>query len=116
MTMSIKDSEKFLRYTSNDFIPNHTRDAIMRYILHGYRPGGFLTSLLSGNSFNALHKADPMNVSNFGGIHIWIIENLPEESYGTTENVHNWINDTNYVRTNYLKIKKQEYIEFVLAN
>lgn len=111
-----KDAE-FLQYEyQSNPIPKHTEESILNYILYGYKPGSFLTCLLSGDSFGAIIRADLRNVSNFEIIHFWILKNLPEESHGDIEKFNNWINDVNSVRTNYLKIKYQDYIKFVLEN
>lgn len=113
----MKQSSEFLQYDyENHHVPEHTVESILNYILYGFQPGSFLTCLLSGDSFGAIRRADLQNVSSFAIIHFWILENLPEESYGNSEKVNNWINDVNSVRTNYLNIKKQEYVKYILEN
>lgn len=108
-----KDSQ-FLQYNNNTTILEHTMNSILDYILYGYCPGSFLENLIAGNSFVSILNADARNIASFATIHLWILENLPEESYGSADKVYNWINDVDKVRTNYLNIKKQEYIEYIM--
>ena len=39
-------------------IPSHTLEALELYLIHGYHPGGFLSSVLAGDFFRAVSTAD----------------------------------------------------------
>lgn len=112
--VSCRKDSIFLQYNDTN-IPHCTMDSILNYILYGFCPDNFLKNILSGNSFVAIEKANPIDFSCFATIHLWILENLPKESYGDDNKVINWINNTDNVRSKYLEIKKQDYIEYLIS-
>lgn len=66
-------------------------DIIKNYLLHGYSPGSFFTSLLANDAFGALSRSHPANtipaLKNLVG---WIRDCLPRESYGNYDKVDKW--------------------------
>ncbi len=73
-------------------VPSHTVEALDRYWTHGYEPGGFLGSLLCGDVFNAILRADPWNKQALGPIVEYIVHKAPRGSYGTAQLYQDWIN------------------------
>ena len=73
-------------------VPQHTLEALDRYWKYGYAPGSFLTTLLTGNVFDAIGRADNWNKEALGHIVYYIIHYAPRGSYGSPALVQDWIN------------------------
>ena len=73
-------------------VPSHTVEALDRYWTHGYSPGGFLSSLLCGDIYGAVRRADPWNKEALGHIVEYIIHKAPRGSYGSPDLYQDWIN------------------------
>ena len=73
-------------------IPSHTIEALDRYWNHGFSPGGFLSTLLCGNIYEAIHRADHWNKEKLGYIVEYIIRKAPRGSYGNQDLYQDWIN------------------------
>lgn len=74
-----------------DMIPEHMHEGLKDYIEYGYQPGGFLTSMLSRDIFDAVWRADRQNE---GAIADWVkfLEwYVPHECHGSEEKVRDWI-------------------------
>jgi hypothetical protein len=84
-------------------IPTHTQKAIEDYLLYGYAPGGFLTSMFANDIFSAVYKADSANRHHLNEITKWIVTQAPVASKGSYKAVENWCNDVNGHRTAYSK-------------
>ena len=92
-------------------IPEHTLEALDDYFLRGYEPGGFLTSILTNNLYGAVGSADLANRHAIYEITKWLTtQRLPSYSFGTSENVRNWLNDTDGIRTKFVEKIEKEYI------
>lgn len=72
-------------------IPSHTVEALDLYWKHGLAPGGFLTSLLEGDIYLAIRRADRWNKESLGHIVEYILHTAPLGSYGHTNLVQDWI-------------------------
>ena len=103
--------------TNNEFdwlfdhhqIPNHTRESLVNYLTKGWEPGGFVTAMLAMDMERAVYAADFVNGPNMQQIARWIIEYCPRESWGSYEQVTNWLNDINDRRTQFAtRVEKNE--------
>jgi len=88
----------------------HTRRALEDYLLRGYEPGSFLTSVLSNNFVGAVTRADSENGKHLKEIAIWIVNNIPVGSWGNEERVYNWCKDKDGARTEYATSIEQIYM------
>ena len=66
--------------------------SLKRYIDHKISCGGFLTAVLSNDLFGAVGRADYENVQRIPEIVKYIYNHLPASSYGSAEEVKNWLN------------------------
>lgn len=73
-----------------DNIPPHTLATIKNYLIHGYEPGGFVTSMLAMDMEVALARADTANRQRMWYIGKYITEHLPEGSWGSYNAVIEW--------------------------
>jgi hypothetical protein len=71
-------------------VPEHTREALENYFIHGYQPGGFLTSVLANDLVGAVSRADSTNKRRIPEIVNWVVFNAPAGSWGSLEVVDSW--------------------------
>ena len=90
----------FNKYDDLD-IPDHTKEAIDHYLLHGFHPSGFLEAVLHGDLHRAVQRADHLNKQYITPITLWILEFAPSISYHSVRNIEAWVADENNVRTKY---------------
>lgn len=87
---------------------NWLDESLENYLMHGFEPGGFLTSVLANDLFCAVARADHWNKPN---IHIIVYEInrvMPVISYGSYDSVKKWLADTDGRRTEYVeRMEKQ---------
>lgn len=72
-------------------VPDYMWDAVEGYYLHGYRPGGFLTALLSNDLMGALGKADDANGARMREWCQFLYNYTPAGSYGSPEKFAAWL-------------------------
>jgi hypothetical protein len=90
-------------------IPNHTRESLVNYLIKGWEPGGFVTSMLAMDMERAVYAADFVNGPNMQQIARWIIEYCPRSSWGDYETVNYWIEDRDKCRTKFAeRVEKEE--------
>ena len=93
-------------------IPAHTVKALDEYFLKGYQPGGFLTSILTNNLYGAVNSADHANKHVIYELVKWLVTEakVPTSSWGCEENVKDWVDDINNIRTKWVDKIEKEYI------
>lgn len=75
-----------------DAVPDHLRDGIHRYVVHGIRPGKFLQAVLQNDLFHGVGMAaDPLNIDHMRSITRFVFWCLPGECHGSEEKVAAWI-------------------------
>lgn len=74
-------------------IPRHTQETLEGYLIRGWEPGGFVTSMLAMDMERALATADTANRQMMWAIGKWIVENAPEDSWGNYDLVKAWCKD-----------------------
>jgi hypothetical protein len=89
-------------------VPQHTRESFENYILHGYRPGSFLSAVLTNNFVSAVCCADTENKKYLIDIAKWMIHNAPAVCWGSEQAVTNWINDKDGARTSYYEFQEKK--------
>ena len=76
----------------NDNVPSHTVEALDRYWNYGFEPGSFLGTLLCGDVYNAIQRADRWNLEALGHIVEYIVRKAPRGSYGSVQLYQDWVN------------------------
>jgi hypothetical protein len=95
-------------------IPGHTLEALEMYLIHGYGPGGFLSSVLAGDFFRAISTADTANRQMLWVIGRWISNEAPHGSWGSYEAIDRWCHNINHCRTNYVDLLEKTHIVDIL--
>lgn len=94
-------------------VPRHTQETLKNYLINGWEPGGFVTSMLAMDMERALYTADTANRQMIWVIGRWILENAPDGSWGNYELVKAWCKDTDGRRTKWAmwnKLKEKESV------
>ena len=72
-------------------VPKDFADPMYNYLVHGYSPGGFFTSVLANDFHSAIARSHPANtiesLKQLGG---WILDQMPLEAKGSYNNVEVW--------------------------
>lgn len=71
-------------------VPEHMRDGIKYYVLHGIPGGGFLNAVLENDLFGAVTRTDHMNAYALKEIMRFLDTHTPRNCWGSREKVKNW--------------------------
>jgi hypothetical protein len=87
-------------------------DPMYNYLVHGYAPGSFFTSVLANDFHSAIARSHPANtieaLKHLGG---WILDCVPREAYGSYDAVSNWCYLTPEARRQILEEYRLVYTE-----
>jgi len=73
-------------------IPAHLHGGILRYVIQGIRPGGFLCSCIAMNTTEAVMRAaDQHTKEAIPKITTWFLTVAPPDCCGSPENLEQWI-------------------------
>jgi hypothetical protein len=72
-------------------VPEHLRGGLDRYIVHGIKPGDFLTAFLSNDLMETLGRADDKSRAGFFGLASFLYNEAPSGCFRSPENVARWI-------------------------
>jgi len=72
-------------------VPRDFADPMANYLVYGYEPGGFFTSVLANDFFAAISRSHPANtVEALKCLVGWINDCMPLESFGSYDVVADW--------------------------
>ena len=74
-----------------EFLPEHIRCAMQRYIENRIPPGGFLMAVLSNNLVEACSRADSINRERLFDIVSFLYNEVPSVCWGSPEKVKAWL-------------------------
>ena len=103
-----------IRYTDINTGNNLLDEALENYLMHGFMPGGFLTSVLANDLYLAVGRADHWNKDRLPEIVNEVLFRMPSGSYGSYAAVNDWCKDRDGRRSSYAKQKEKEYTFNVL--
>lgn len=72
-------------------IPQHTFDALARYLDRGLKPGAFLLCVLDNDLRGAVMNADEENRLALPALIEWMEESVPSAAWGSAEAVDAWL-------------------------
>lgn len=95
MPTAIDDSTNYIAesFKSETYakIPEHMRDALIRYVTAGIRPGDFLTAVICNNLQRAVFAADEENVHLLREYCLWFYNVAPSTCYGSVAILDAWV-------------------------
>ena len=71
-------------------VPRHLIGGIVRYVLHGIQPGGFLTAVFSNDLKGAIARADEGSYAGLRGIVVFMHSAVPAGCQGSEEAFRKW--------------------------
>ena len=80
-----------LRQLEASAVPPTLHEGLARYFCAGIQPGSFLTAVLSSDLPAAIVRADDDNILAFGHLVMWLYAFAPAKSWGSAENVAEWL-------------------------
>ena len=108
------DNVSGIFHIPNDIFHSYTIPGIELYLFEGIEPGGYLTSLISGNLYMAACRADHLNKPRLADQAKWVLLNFPDESFGTPENFKKWLNDKNKIRSTWAETMRTQHMWKIL--
>lgn len=102
-------SELMLNYAGWG-VPDHTAETIENYLIRGYHPGGFVSSVLSNDLFGACTSCDHINKQAIVDIVKWVACMVPSASWGSRQAIADWIEDKDGLRTKYASDIEKRFI------
>jgi len=99
-----------IRYTDINTGNNYLDEALENYLMYGFQPGGFLTSVLANDLYLATGRADHWNKDRLPEIVKEILFRMPNMSYGSYAAVKDWCRDRDGRRSTYAQQKEKEFI------
>lgn len=72
-------------------VPEHLRDGIYRYIVHGIKPGSFLLAVIQNDLFHAVGSAgEPLTLDDLRTVTRFFYWCAPAECFGSPEKFAAW--------------------------
>lgn len=75
-------------------IPEHTRNALLRYARNHIKAGGFIEALVSNDLMNAVGRADSVHKPIIGECVLWLMNQAPSGCFGSAAKYDEWISYT----------------------
>lgn len=72
-------------------IPDHMQGAIRRYVMHGIKPGDFLTGIITNDLRRAVGHADGKNLPLLPLYVQWFYNEPPSGCWGSPEIMQRWM-------------------------
>ena len=72
-------------------LPPHMIGAVVRYVLHGIPPGGFLSAVICGNLYDAIRRADDVNKNALPEYGMFFTNYTPIGCFGGQKIMSDWI-------------------------
>jgi hypothetical protein len=91
MNITVYSRNRLYETFSKWDVPRDFADPMANYLVYGYEPGGFFTSVLANDFFAAIQSSHPANtVEAFKCLVGWIGDCMPTEAYNTYNQVSEW--------------------------
>ena len=112
MNLTVYSRNRIMKTFSRWNVTTEFADPMYNYLVHGYSPGGFFTSVLANDFHRAIRSSHPGNtVEAFKALSSWIGECIPPETKGSYNNVEVWCSLPADVRRSILEDYELIYTE-----
>lgn len=68
-------------------VPEHTKAAIWRYVVHRIPPGSFVRAVLENDLTEAVMRADDLNLPALAAIVAFVVNEIPLDAWGSKRQV-----------------------------
>lgn len=91
MKLTAHSRNQFMSTFAHWSVPQDYADPMFNYLVHGFEPGSFFTSVLANDFAGAIQHSHPANtITALKGLVGWMQAAMPECAYGSYQNVKNW--------------------------
>lgn len=91
-------------------VDNDYAEPMFNYLVHGFSPGSFFTSVLANNFYDAMARSHPANtITALKNLVGWIRDCMPREAYGSYHAVEEWSKLTEEERRHILEVNNLIY-------
>ncbi len=92
MEVTKHSRNRFLDTLAHWRVPKDYADPIYNYLVHGFSPGSFFTSVFANDFATAMLRSHPANtVEALKTVAGWIHNNCPHEAWGSYNKVGAWL-------------------------
>jgi hypothetical protein len=92
MKLNEYSSNKLRKNAKEWFVSEDHFGVLYNYLVFGFNPGSFWTSVLANNFMNAISHSHPSNsIADLKNTIHWIISHFPLDSFGSYEKVTAWL-------------------------
>lgn len=92
MNITVYSRNRLYETFSKWDVPRDYADPVANYLIYGYEPGGFFTSVLANDFFAAISRSHPANtVEALKCLVGWINDCMPPEAFGSYDVVADWV-------------------------
>jgi hypothetical protein len=93
MTVSKFNRDRVMLTATRWSVAREYFDPLYNYLVHGFEPGSFWTSVLANDFMGAIQRSHPANdVPALKHVVGWIQDVFPQGSYGDYRSVRYWVN------------------------
>lgn len=82
---------KTLNYDGYPMFDDVLKGTIDRYVIHGIKPGSFMTAVIENDLMSAFMRADSYNRTILYDICHFLYNRVPFEAWGSPEKVVRWL-------------------------
>jgi hypothetical protein len=112
MNITVYSRNRLYETFSKWDVPRDFADPMANYLVYGYSPGGFFTSVLANDFHGAVSRSHPSNTIEalkcLGG---WVTDCMPREAHGSYDVVADWLTYDSGVRRLILEENNLIYTE-----
>lgn len=91
MNITVYSRNRLYKTFSRWDVPRDFADPMANYLVYGYSPGGFFTSVLANDFHGAIARSHPSNtIEALKCLVGWVGECMPREAHGGYDIVSNW--------------------------
>ena len=92
MDVTKHSRNRFLDTMAHWRVPKDYADPIYNYLVHGFEPGSFFTSVFANDFMSAMLRSHPANtVEALKTVSGWILNVCPTEAFGSYNKVSAWL-------------------------
>lgn len=92
MELTKHSRNRFLDSLVHWHIGRDYAEPIYNYLVYGFEPGGFFTSVFANDFLMAMQRSHPANsVEQMKNISGWILNACPNEAWGSYDTVRAWL-------------------------
>jgi hypothetical protein len=91
MQLSEYSRNKILETFAQWHVPKDYADPLYNYLVHGFEPGSFFTSVLANDWHMAIQRSHPANtIETLQALSSWIKTSMPSTAHGSYPAVEQW--------------------------